>query len=225
MENNRTERKLSMKNKLHITKKQILIFVFLLVLLFITIIVILEKTKKAEDVVSENDITSYIVTESFIENSDGVSKYYESRFNIREKKAYLVLVEENGVQTEKTLMEIETKFTKENRDIILGDEYNAELKDLNRYADDSGFVYKCSVDEIQGFLTNEALDGKIRFAHETPAYYECYLEKGDGEIMRGLLIYDSDMKNGTLIYKQCKEGIRIPAVLDAVTAVESSEKQ
>lgn len=212
-----------MKNKLHLTKRRSLIFVFFLTLLVVSIIVILGKTKKAKDVVSDNDTASYIITESFTESSGDSSKSYESRFYTREKKAYLVLVEENGIQTDKTLTEIETKFTEENRDLILGNTYNTELKDLNRYADDSGFVYKCSIDEIQGFLSNEALNGKVRFAHETPSYYECYFEKGDGVIMRGLFLYDSDMKNGTLIYRECMKDIKIPTVLDAVTVVENTK--
>ena len=212
-----------MKSKLHITKKRIFILVLLLLLLIISIIAISRKANKSQEVIKEENMKDYIVTESFTEKSGDTAKSYESRYYAGEKKTYLILSEENNVRTDTVLDEIETDFTREISGLILGSTYNPDFKNLEKYADASGFIYKCRIDESREFLSNEALSGKIRFLHEAPSYFECYIEKEDGSIMRGLLLYDADMKKGTLIYRQCNSDINIPTVLDMVTIVEGSD--
>ncbi|MDF2871234.1 MAG: hypothetical protein K0R05_2809 [Anaerocolumna sp.] len=214
-----------MKSKLHITKKQIILFVLLMALLFISIIAISRKANKSQEVFKEASMKDYIVTESFTEKNGDSTKSYESRYYAEKKKTYLFLSEENNVRTDTVLDEIETDFTREISGLLLSSTYNPDFKNLDKYADASGFIYKCRIDESREFLSNEALNGKIRFLHEAPSYFECYIEREEGSIMRGLLLYDADMKRGTLIYRQCNRDIKIPKVLDMVTVVESSEKQ
>ncbi|WOO37854.1 hypothetical protein R2R35_04960 [Anaerocolumna sp. AGMB13020] len=212
-----------MKSKLHITKKQIVIFVLLLILLIISIITISRKSNKSQEVIKEESMNDYIVTESFTEKSGEVAKSYESRYYSGEKKTYLILREEKNVRTDTVLNEIETDFTREISGLILSSTYNVEFDTLEKYADASGFIYKCRIEESREFLSNEALSGKVRFLHEAPSYFECYIEKKDGSIMRGLLLYDADMKKGTLIYRQCNSDINIPTVFDMVTIVETGD--
>lgn len=171
----------------------------------------------------EENLQKYIVTEYFIENSDDSSTKYEVRYNTRKRKSYLVLVEKNGVKKDETVTEIKNEFTNISVSFTIDTSLNSMVKDLAQYVDDSGFIYTCKIDEIQGFLTNEATNGKIKFAYATPTYFECFIENDKGDVMRGLLLYNSDITTGTLIYKQCNEDIIIPTVFDMVNTIEGRE--
>lgn len=214
-----------LKTNVNITKKQILNRVIILIMIFILIIGIYIYMNRGDKVKLEENLQQYIVTEHFIENSDDSSKIYEVRYHTRKRKSYLVLVEKNGVEKDETVTEIKNEFTNESVSFTIDTSLNSMVKDLAQYADDSGFIYTCKIDDIQGFLTNEAMNGKIKIAYATPSYFECFIENNEGYVMRGLLLYNSDLTTGTLIYKQCNEDIIIPNVMDIVTSIEGSEKQ
>jgi hypothetical protein len=213
-----------MKIKFYLSKKQIISITFFLVIIFATIIGIYLHINKRNKVNLEADIQNYIVTEYFIEKKDDSSKIYEVRYYTRNKKSYLTLAEKDGVKINETVTEIKTKFTNEYVNFYLSNVINSKDKDLAN-VDDSGFIYRSKIDEIQEFLANEAKEGLIKFSYATPSYFECYIENKEGDIMRGLLLYNSDNKTGTLIYKQCNEGIIIPTVLDIVISLDGNEKQ
>lgn len=211
------------KQKLSKKQKQILITaVSLLMLIALTTCIYININKK-DKVESTANTQDYIVTEYFTENRDEASKSYEIRYYPDKQKSFLMFME-NADKHEKTLTEVKTKFRKECVNLSLNNGTKPEVKDFTQYADDSGFIYTCKIDEAQEFLSNEGVNGKIRFTYGTPAYFECYIENKAGEVMRGLFLYDSDKKTGTLIYKQCKADITIPAASDLVTAMEGDKQ-
>jgi hypothetical protein len=214
-----------MKKKIYLSKKQILIGAFLTAIAVAIIMCIFIKNNQKDTASLSSKGEPYIVTEYFTENNDKASKIYEVRYYTRQKKSYLTLVEENGVKKDKRVVEVKTEFTSEYTDFTIGSGADSKTLDLSKYADDSGFVYKCRADEIKEYLKNEAQNGKIRFTYATPSYYECYIEKKTGNVMRGLILHNSDVKTETLIYKECKKDIIIPVPSDYVTAVVNGEKQ
>lgn len=212
-----------MKKILYLTKKRILIIVFFLAALLIITGVYLNMNKKQKINVEESKM-DYIVTEYFMEKEDDSSNTYEVRYDTGKKKSYLVLAEKNGVKKDKVLTEVDTEFTNEYADFAIDNTDSSKTESLTRYADDSGFIYKCNLNEIQGFLTKEAADGKIRFLFATPSYWECYLENKEGALMRGLLLYNTDSETGTLIYKQCNKDVRVPTALESVTEIKGDKE-
>ena len=212
-----------MKKVLYLTKKRILIIVFILIMLLVILFVYLNVNKRHKINIDANK-QDYIVTEYFAEKDKNSSKTYEVRYDTGKKESYLILTEKNGVKTNKTITEIKTEFTNEYAGFKIDNRAPLKAASLEQYADDSGFVYKCRTEEIQAFLTNEAAGGKIRFLFLTPDYLECYIEKKEGNIMRGLLLYNTDAETGTLIYKQCKKDIDIPTALESVTEIKNGKE-
>lgn len=214
-----------MRRKINLTNKQTLFLMIVLVGIVALTIGIFIKIQKTEESNLTANMQNYLVTEQFVQNTEDSSEIYEVRYYTGNKKSYLILVERNGTQKEETISEVKTEFSNEYTDFSIDNVLNPTIKNLTQYADDSGFVYTCKTDDIEDFLSNEAVNGRIRFTYAAPSYFECYIENKEGKLMRGLLLYDSDMKTGTLIYKQCDEDISIPTVFDIVSILDSSNKQ
>jgi hypothetical protein len=204
-------------------KKIIALLVFL-VTLATTIFIFLYFNKK-EDIQLDTNTQNYIVTEYINENIDNKSNDYEVRYYTGVKKSYLVLVGENDTKRENVVTEVKTKYRIEHVNFELNASTDENYKDISEYADDSGFIYLCNTSVAQAFLSSEIANGKLLFSCKTPYYYEIYIEDKDSKLMRGLFIYDSDVKIGNLIYKQCNDGIVAPTTINSITAINDFEKQ
>lgn len=213
-----------MKKWTSFTKKQIFIIALLFISISISLIGIYIYVQNHKDIETVNDSYDYVITERFFENSDSSPKVYEVRYFPGQRKSYLILTEENNTITEKVVAEVETRFTKEYIDFTIGNKVN-RIKDLEQYVDDSDYIYMCSLKEMEDYLSNEGINGRIKSTYATPSYFQCYIEKETGNIMRGLILYNSDLENGTLIYKQCLESVDEPSIFDTVTVIESVKKQ
>ena len=207
--------------KLKLTKKQILMITVFLILLFSLIGVFIGNLKKNNRGL-ETTVPNYIVTQYFIDNSDDTSKRYEVRYYAKKRQSFLTLCEKDGVKVDKTITEVKTDFTNEYFLFSIDTTNDSNVKDLSKYADASGFIYTTRISEIQEFLSNEALNGSLKFTYATPSYFECYIEDKAGNVMRGLLLYEYDFLTGTLIYKKCEEDTIIPNAMDMVIVIEEA---
>ncbi len=211
-------------DKKNILSKQIFLIAIAFILVFAIFICIFTNIKKRDAVKLTDNSPEYIVSEYFLEGNNEGTVYYETRYFTNSKKTFLVVTEENGIEREETVTEIESKFTHEVVDFTISNKVSSSAIDLASYVDESGFIYTCELDTAEKFLTNEVSQGNIRLVNATPYYFECYIEDKEGNMNRGLVLYNSDLKTGTFIYKQCLEGSSIPSVIDLVDVMEKNNK-
>lgn len=207
-------------NKKLSKQKQIVVKVIFTILTISVLMVIFFSIKKRDELKPVDNKIDYIVTEYFIETNNDSSKFYETRYYLDTKKTVLVLTNKAGKEKEEIVTETGSKFIHKFIDFTVNSKKSSDVVDLSSYVDESGFIYNCQLDKIEDFLANE---GNIRLANGTPSYFECYIEDNEGKINRGLVLYNSDLKTGTFIYKQCAEGTSIPTVTDLVDIIEKNK--
>lgn len=210
---------LNTNNKLS-KQKQIVVKVIFTILTISVLMFVFFSIKKRDELKPVDNQQDYIVTEYFIEKNNDNSTFYETRYYLDTKKTVLILINKEGKEIEEIVTETESKFIHEFIDFAVNSKKSSDVVDLSPYVDESGFIYNCQLDKIEEFLANE---GNIRLANGTPSYFECYIEDNEGKINRGLVLYNSDLKTGTFIYKQCAEGIGIPTVTDLVDIIEKNK--
>lgn len=210
--------------KKDLKRNQIIFIGIIFIIIFATVIHIFVSTEKKEIIMPADHLSDYIVSEYFIEKNNDTTTYYETRYYSKRKKTFLIITKENGKEKEEIVSEIDSKYINAYVDFSIDNKPSTNVKDLTNYGDESGFIYNCELNTMEEFLSNEANQGNILLINATPYFFECYLKDKEGKTKRGLVLYNSDLKTGTFIYKECKKGSSIPSVTDLVETTKKNNK-